>query len=118
MGVVQVCGEHVEDALRELADADVQARLWLANSGRGISSLDECGCRLFDDSGLGDALDKGPVYRPDIDAGLRELRQSLAKIDRTRSVPTLLADPAVARVRQSAQTLLVLFNEHRYREQR
>ena len=115
---MQVYGEHVEDALRELADADAQARLWLADSGPEVSSLDECACRLFDDSGLGDALDQGPVYGPDIDTGLRELRQALAKIDRTRPVPTLLTDPAVARVRQSAQTLLVLFNNDRFRQHR
>jgi hypothetical protein len=113
---MQVSGEHVEEALRELADADAQARLWLADSGPEVSSLDECACRLFNDSGLGDALDKGPVYGRDIDAGLRELRHAVARIDRTRPVPVLLADPAVARVRKAAQTLLVLFNEDRYRQ--
>ena len=112
---MQVNGEHVEDALRELADADAQARLWRADSGPEISSLDECACRLFDDSGLGDALDKGEVYGPDLDTGLRELRRALSKIDRNQPVSQLLAAPGVAQVRRSAQALLLLFNEDRYR---
>jgi hypothetical protein len=113
-----VVDERVEDALRELADEGEQARLWLADAGPEIGSLDECICRLFDDSGLGDALDRGRVYTPEIDAGLRDLRQALSKIDRKCPVAMVLADPGLARARESAQMLLPLFNEDRYRQQR
>jgi hypothetical protein len=113
-----VIDEHVEDALRELSDQDEQARLWLARGGPEISSLDECVSRLFDDSGLGDALDRGAVYSSDIDAALRDLRQTLGKISRDRPVTMLLADPDLAHARQSAQALLSRFNEDRYRQLR
>jgi hypothetical protein len=113
-----VIDEHVEDALRELSDQDEQERLWLAHDSHEISSLDECVSRLFDDSGLGDALDRGAVCSPDIDAALRDLRQTLGKINRDRPVRALLADPDLTRARESAQALLFLFNEDRYRPRR
>jgi hypothetical protein len=61
--------------LSELANYDFQRRVWLASSGPEISSFAEAICGLFDDTGLGDRLEKQthPVFSAEIDESLREL---------------------------------------------
>jgi hypothetical protein len=87
---------HVVEALRELADPAERSRLWLSSGGEA-SSIVECTCRLFDDSGLGDALDRGePVFSERIDRELQLLRKVLASIDVGRDPTELLADPSVS----------------------
>lgn len=111
--------DHIEDSLRELADEREQRRLWLSDGsgGRDVSSFQECACHLFDDSGLGDALDRpGIVYTQPIDDRLTLLRLALRRIDSRRSPGALLDDPALDAVRASASEILRLLNELRYRE--
>jgi hypothetical protein len=55
-----------------LADEAYQRQLWLAAGGPEVSSFTECISRLWDDSGLSDALDRPQgVYTPEIDDQLR-----------------------------------------------
>jgi len=61
--VARVIDELVEDALRALADESDQRRLWLSSGEAEVSSLTGCTSRLRDDSGLGDALDRGHVLK-------------------------------------------------------
>jgi hypothetical protein len=104
---IRVIDELVEQALRELADQAMQTRLWLASSGPEIASLDECQCTLFDDSGLGDALDKAHVvYAPQVDDHLRELRLVLHRIDHNRPPQHVLDDEFLHEARARAQGLL------------
>ena len=51
--------EHVRWALEELSDEREQVRLWLSDgsAGKEVSSFVEAQCILFDDSGLGYALE-------------------------------------------------------------
>jgi hypothetical protein len=86
--VRRVIDELVEDALRELADESYQRELWLAASGPEVSSFTECYSRLFDDGGLGSALDApDAVYDRQIDERLRVLARVLADMDESRSLP-------------------------------
>jgi hypothetical protein len=103
-----VIDDLVEHSLRELADEAVQSRRWLANSGPEVSSLTECRCELWDDSGLGDALDEGEVvYSPEIDRGLRDLRDVLRRVDDRRPPTEVVVDPHLVPVRGLARQLLV-----------
>jgi hypothetical protein len=64
-------------------------------------------CRLFDDSGLGDALNKQePVFGPEIDEELRDLERLLQRVDAHRQPEDLLRDPFVEKAGEQAATLL------------
>jgi hypothetical protein len=103
----RVIDELVEDALRELADESYQRELWLAAASPEVSSLMECHSRLFDDSGLGSALDElEAVYDRQIDQRLRDLARVLAGVDDSRPPEAILDDPQLGRVRTMAFALL------------
>lgn len=105
----------VEDALRELSDEQAQRRLWMASGGPEVSSLIECSSRLWDDSGLADALDSGQVvYRPDIDAQFEALEGKLKVIDEMRPPAEILDDPRLIQVRSLAGQLLAAIRDFGY----
>lgn len=52
----------VKEALAELADAPFENRVWLAEEGPEIGSIVVTMGQLFDDSGLGDALNEGGEF--------------------------------------------------------
>lgn len=104
--MTRVVDELVEDALRELADEEVQMRLWKASVGPEVSSLVECTSRLWDDSGLAAAMDRAVVYNVRIDGQLRQLRSVLHRVDATAPVDVILASPNLADARRIAQALL------------
>jgi hypothetical protein len=110
-----VIHDLVDDALREFADEARQTVLWTAAAGREVSSLDECRCRLFDDSGLGDELERGAVvYAPDVDQQLMSLRRVLKAVDGRRPPEAILRDPGVVRARSLAASILQRLNDLRY----
>lgn len=104
--MTRVLNELVVEALRELSDERAQARLWQSSGGTEVSSLAEAKSRLWDDSGLADALGRGGVYSPQIDAQLQRLRGVLRRIDENAPVDALLASTDLARVRALANELL------------
>ena len=104
--MTRVVDELVEDALRELADEETQKWLWQATEGPEVSSLIECASRLWDDSGLATAMDRGVVYNDNIDRQLRLLRGLLHRIDATAPVDVILANAHLPDARTRAQTLL------------
>ncbi|MCE5197983.1 MAG: hypothetical protein ABFD54_13790 [Armatimonadota bacterium] len=96
--------------LRELADENYQRRVWTSSSGPEMSSFDEDVCGLFDDSGLGDELDKpGPVFSEVIDRHLRVLDARLQSIDARCHPLEVIQDPRMEEVRAQAKHLLDLF---------
>ncbi len=111
---MRVVHDTVIDALRELADKGYQSSLWTASEGPEVSSFAECVCRLFDDSGLGDELESGDVYAPDIDQDLRSLKCNLARVDGTRTPEAILEDPRLAQARSAASAILRRLNHLRY----
>jgi hypothetical protein len=110
-----VIQDLVDDALRELADEALQMALWTASTGPEVSSFEECVCTLFDDSGLGDELERGAVvYSSDLDQQLANLRRVLARVDGRRPPDAVLRDPSVARARSLAASILTDLNTLRY----
>lgn len=112
--------EMVLDCLAELSSREEQERLWLSTGEHGaeVSSPVEAVCRLFDDSGLGDALDwalrqrKGgrevsnePVYDIHIDERINALGELLRQIP-TGSPQRVIDSAEMADVRIAAAHLL------------
>ena len=101
----------IKESLAELADAPYQERLWLGEVGQTIGSLDEAMCQLFDDSGLGAALDAGtadsPVFDEAIDSELRQLDHLLRKLAQGhRPSSELMADERMQTARGLASSAL------------
>lgn len=84
--------EIVLAALKELSDRREQERLWLSTGAAGseVSSPTEAVCALFDDSGLGQAIDwswlqrqggrpvlDAPLYHQRVDGQIVALREML-----------------------------------------
>jgi hypothetical protein len=106
----------VIEALKELADLGFQRRVWLATGGPEVSSFEEAVCGLFNDTGLGDLLEKqrSPVFGPESDAKLREIRgltrhasQSLYSLDPS----ALIEHPAMKHIRDLAGEILAGIGE-------
>ena len=104
--------EIVVGSLKELADKGYQERLWLASSGDEISSLTEAVCQLFDDSGLGDALDRNNrVYGDPVDHMLRQLDGILRQLPRNTHPSIVIDDPKMEMVRNLASRVLSLIDK-------
>ncbi len=112
--------ERVLDCLAELSSREEQERLWLSTGAHGaeVSSPVEAICSLFDDSGLGDALDWAwrqreggrevsdePVYDVQIDQRIRALGELLRKLP-TGSPQQVIDSPVMAEVRTAAAQIL------------
>ena len=106
---MQVYEEMVRDALGELADAEHQRQLWSSLTPSGQSSLEECWERLFDDSGLGDALDgQTEVFGEQADQCLRELDEALRLVPTDGSTDEVIASDEMVLVRSLASRALGL----------
>jgi hypothetical protein len=112
--VIRVIDEIVEEALRELSDEREQARLWTSPGAPEVSSLAEAKSRLWDDSGLSVAMERGVVYSDEIDAQLRRLREVLHRLDENAPVAELLASPELAAARSLANGLLISLRNFGY----
>ena len=105
--MIRVYDEAVVECLREFADEEMQKVLWRSTGAPEVSSFIECSCRLWDDSGLGDAMDRpGVIYSQDIDDKLRRLKAVLRKVDQDQSVDDLLQDPNLRKARRMAAALV------------
>ena len=79
--MIMISREAVLESLKELADINTQRRLWLAERGE-VSSYEEAVSQLFNDTGLGHALENGlTVFSPQADALLTELRAAISSVD-------------------------------------
>ncbi|TPG13924.1 hypothetical protein [Pedococcus bigeumensis] len=106
---MQVHEEMVRDALSDLADEDYQRRDWTSRTPSGQSSLEECWERLFDDSGLGTALDsETEVFGDHPDQCLRELDTALRAVPVDASASEVLDSEEMALVRSLASRTLGL----------
>ena len=75
--------QQVKSCLKELSDRPFQERVWVKGDGPEKSSYVEVVCQLFDDTGLGEELEKEdqPVFSPKADETLRDLSGLINKID-------------------------------------
>ncbi len=98
---------RVMEALKELADHAYQSRVWLGHGINEQSSFVEAVCGLYDDSGLGHALDKKEtVFTIEIDTLLRELNTATQKVDSNVDAASLIEDPSMQIVRKWAADIL------------
>ena len=100
---------HVREGLAELASEALQTQLWLASEGPRIGSFEEAWEQTYDDSGLGDALDKSLAAETvGVEAVklLLELHRTLHSVDPTLKVEDLIASPAMQEVRRVAMAAL------------
>ena len=104
-------GDVIVDALRELADAEYQERVWAGHSLTEMSSFDECVERLFEDSGLAIGMAKGPVYGGGPDGLLRELDTLVGSVRADGRVEELLRDPVLVRCRSLAARILDMLTD-------
>jgi hypothetical protein len=104
--------EVLREGLLELSDEAFQRRVWTNSAGDDVmSSLGECLCSIFDDSGLTDARDRGDVGFDDLGVSLRRLDSITAAIDERVPVEQLLDDSALRRAREEAAHTLRLLDE-------
>jgi hypothetical protein len=67
--------------------------------GPEVSSLIETMCELYDDSGLGNVLDKGTcVYDDDIDSELKNLSEMLDDVDTQEDVAMVVSSKKWSRI--------------------
>lgn len=110
--MIAVYKKGVIEDLQDLASYNFQKTAWLASSGPIVSSFSEDYCKLFDDTGLGDALDAGQiVFNNMTDRVLRDLDATLRKINANRSPQEILDDPLMQVVREKAAEALRLIRE-------
>jgi hypothetical protein len=110
--------DRVIELLNELADEGFQRKVWLAPDGPKISSFDEAICGLFDDTGLGDLLEKQspPVFTSEIDTILRELDQlstQASHLFRTMPPASIVDHPKMCEVRCMAAKVLAQMEQER-----
>lgn len=101
-------GHLIKEALAEIADNTFHSPLWRGESVE-IGSAIEAYSQLFDDSGLGDALESGTVFDAAIDERLRQLDTSLRALELARvGTEELLADPRFRTISERAAEVLFM----------
>ncbi|MFC7620896.1 hypothetical protein [Microlunatus sp. GCM10028923] len=103
---MRIYEEKIVGALRELGDRAYQARVWTGEALPDLSSFVECVETLFDDSGLGSALEAGKVFGDHIDAQLRVLSEVIDRIESDEPYEVLAADANFDRATRLAVTIL------------
>jgi hypothetical protein len=107
-----VSKDRVIEFLHQLADDEFQRRVWLASSGPEVSSFAEAVSGLFDDTGLGDALENEQhfsVFTPQIDDNLRQLGHLVIKVAqpfRSMAPAALIEDARMREIRSIASRVL------------
>jgi hypothetical protein len=97
------------DALDELSNVELQRRRWNFNDQGEMSSFVEARESLFDDSGLGDEIEKGRSgLTTQTVAALAALSAALQEVDPDRSPNEVIDSQAMSRVRELAGEALEL----------
>ena len=80
---------------------------WTAARGPEISSFTEAACRLFDDSGLGAALEKRQaIFGRAIDANLHRLNALVGRVDDLQTPQSIIDDPLMEEIRMLCRDTL------------
>lgn len=94
----------MRECLEELSNKELQEKLWLSTgeAGSNVSSFVEAHCQLYDDCGLGDALEKGSVYGDSIDKQLLFLEVQMKDVDADRYPSEIIDSPEMQGIRELA----------------
>ena len=87
---------QILQCLKELSDIEHQKRVWIRGEGAEVSSYSELSCQLYDDTLLGDLLEKAsvvPLFSKEIDSILNRLSITLDKIDGSLDAETIIQHP-------------------------
>jgi hypothetical protein len=111
--MINVYKENVVRYLFALADYESQKRIWIEGflkPGDTAISFSEGWCTVYDDTGLGDALNAGQsVFNAAADQALHNLSDALRKVDYKNKPDSAIIDtPAMQDVRDKAQAALRL----------
>lgn len=93
-------------SLAEMASRLFQQRVWIESSTEWMSSCVECVTRIFDESGLQEALRAGVVFGEDVDSLLREMDALTDENDFNLPPGVLVDDPKFRRCSRIAQDVL------------
>lgn len=93
-------------SLAEMASPLFRERVWIRPSTEWESSYVECISRLFDDSGLQDALLSGSVFGEEVDGLLRKIDELTDIIDFRRTEEQIVADQHFRSCSQIAGNIL------------
>jgi hypothetical protein len=99
-------------SLEELASVEVQQRLWLGDSLGEASSFQEAICGVFDDSGLGRAMESGWIaerFGNDITSKVAELGTLVDKVPPNLPPREIIGLPLMADVRRVSRELMNFF---------
>ena len=94
----------VVDTLADLSDRTAQERSWLIHRDGAVASPVELISRLFDDSGVSDLMEQGPVFSLETDALLGRISDLVDGLDLGQPPEKLLQDPAWTQLRELAAT--------------
>lgn len=104
----QLDDDRILDCLRDLTDRELQLRLWTGRGSNGeMWTFEEAVCQLYDDTGLGDALDQGCTgYSPEAEGSLRDLLRLLNRVPADASPESQVDHPAMIKARTAAGVAL------------
>jgi len=105
---------HIEQCLKELSDSEFQQRVWLRGEGPEVSSYSEVVCQLFDDTGIGDQLDKKTdefIFSQELDLIFRQLNLLFYTIDYKMPITDILSHSDWKKVRQLSSQALKLIQK-------
>ena len=99
---------QIKVSLADFADKDFHSQTWAAKDGPLVSSPMEDFSRLYDDSGLGDALDSGEtVFSPQLDEQLTLLEQLLGPlVENEIPISDLIEGQPMKQVRELSARIL------------
>lgn len=100
--------------LHELASREVQVRLWLKGNEKEMSTYTEAICGVFDDAGLGEAIDTGFLQKSFSPAVLQScifLRSAVKEIGEDLHPLEVIEHSRMPVVRRIACELLELFEK-------
>lgn len=104
--------DRICECLRELANYDFQERTWLTSSGPEVSSFPEMVSQLFDDTGLGDALEaNSDGLNNQTKDVLLELNKAILKVNQRLPPQELLKSREMHVVRETATKALLYLEE-------
>lgn len=103
---------EIVSCLRDVANARLQQETWIHGRPGGPASPSELVSQLFDDTALGDYLDRGqPVFSPRVDSVLRSMSERVETMDLWTSPARLLEDPRWLELQQKAAEAVSLIEQ-------
>lgn len=111
--MIKVYKENAIKYLFGLADYEYQKRVWAEGKAKpgdtSISFIEGC-CMVFDDTGVGDALEAGQtVFGTVADQAIRDLSDATDQVDYEHKPDSMIIDtPAMQTVREKAAKVLQL----------